>query len=656
MNLLREIQDRFRPVLSELVDDPSDVLEMIKPAQDARFGDYQANCAMPLGKKLGKPPRDVAAQLVDGIEIDDLCETPEIAGPGFINLRIRDDFLVKQLQLAVADSRLSIATTEAARTYIIDYSSPNVAKPMHVGHIRSTVIGDALCRILRFVGHTVISDNHLGDWGTQFGMIIYGYRHFANAEDYQQRPVEQLGRVYRIVRQIMDYHEAVAQKPIVQQRLNELNTRIADAEKETPADKAAEKKAAKTLKRLRGQAAEAQGELRSLERKIDAALADSELAERISQHANIQQDVLNETARLHEGDAENLELWREFLPKCREEIQQIYSRLNVSFDEELGESFYQDRLAGVVDDFLDRGLATESDGAICLFLDGFEAPMIIRKKDGAFLYATTDLATIQYRMQRWSPDAILYVVDFRQGEHFDKLFAAARLWGHDQVELKHIAFGTVLGEDGKPFKTREGDTVGLESLLNAAVQRAANVVAENDDAKPNGAELSEQQRSNIANVVGHAAIKYADLSQNRVSDYVYSEEKMVALRGNTATYLQYSYARVQSIFARGQVDVEALRSAGHAIKLEHEKERALAVQLLRFSEALEEVVADYRPNHLTNFLFELATNFSGFFESCPVLKADTDESRNSRLLLCDLVARTLRTGMALLGIETIEKM
>ena len=259
-------------------------------------------------------------------------------------------------------------------------------------------------------------------------------------------------------------------------------------------------------------------------------------------------------------------------------------------------------------------------------------------------------------MQHWSPDAILYVVDFRQGEHFEKLFAAARLWGHDQVELQHIAFGTVLGLDGKPFKTREGDTVGLESLLDAAVTRAAQVVGENDDAKPNGPELSADQRRHIANVVGHAAIKYADLSQNRVSDYVYSEEKMVALRGNTATYLQYSYARVQSIFARGQVDVELLRSAGHAITLEHEKERALGLQLLRFSEAIEEVVADYRPNHLTNYLFELATNFSGFFETCHVLKAESDDLKNSRLLMCDLVARTLRTGMALLGIQTVEKM
>ena len=383
MNILRELQDRFRPVLSQLVDDPTDVLEMIKPAQDPRFGDYQANCAMPLGKKLGKPPREIASQLVDGIQLAELCQPPEIAGPGFINLRIQDEFLINQLRSAVTDPQLGVAKSKSPRTYIIDYSSPNVAKPMHVGHIRSTVIGDALCRILRFVGHTVVSDNHLGDWGTQFGMIIYGYRHFADAEQYKQQPVKELGRVYRVVRQIMDHYEAVAKKPVVQERLTQLNAKIAEAEQDTPADKAAQKKAGKALRRLRGQANDTQGELHYLERKIAAAESDPQLAERIQQHPTIQQDVLNETARLHEGDAENLELWREFLPKCREEIQQIYARLDVTFDEELGESFYQDRLAGVVDDLIDRGLATESDGAICVFLDGFEAPMIIRKKDGA---------------------------------------------------------------------------------------------------------------------------------------------------------------------------------------------------------------------------------------------------------------------------------
>ena len=295
---------------------------------------------------------------------------------------------------------------------------------------------------------------------------------------------------------------------------------------------------------------------------------------------------------------------------------------------ELGESFYHDRLQGVVSDLMQRDLARESEGAICVFLQGFEAPMIIRKQDGAFLYATTDLATIQYRMQRWSPDVILYVVDFRQSEHFDKLFAAVRHWGYRDVQLRHVEFGTVLGPDNKPYKTRAGDTVGLEGLLDAAVQRVLEVVSANDDAKPDGPELSAEQRQHVARVVGHAAIKYADLSQNRASDYVYSEEKMVALRGNTATYLQYSYARVMNIFAKGQVDMPSLRQAGAEITLSHEKERKLALHLVRFAESLDEVLIDYRPNQLTNYLYELATAFSEFYEACPVLKASSDaESR-----------------------------
>ncbi len=381
-----------------------------------------------------------------------------------------------------------------------------------------------------------------------------------------------------------------------------------------------------------------------------------ELAKLAAEHRDIGAAVLRETAKLHAGDAENRRLWEEFLPKCRQEIEHIYRRLGVEFDQELGESFYHERLAGVVDDFLRLGLARESDGAICVFLDEYDAPMIVRKQDGAFLYATSDLATIQYRMQTWRPDAILYVVDFRQGEHFGKLFAAARQWGFDEVELAHVSFGTVLGEDGKPFKTRAGDTVGLEELLDEAVRRAHKVVSENDDTKPRGPELSAAQRQHIADVIGHAAIKYADLAQNRTSDYVFSFDKMVAMQGNTATYMQYSYARIQAIFAKGNVDVEKLRDSTSAITLSDPRERGLAIQLLQFEESLEEMLADYRPNLLTNYLYQLAKKFAEFYEACPVLKADATEIRESRLLLCDLVARTLRQGLSLLGIRVVDKM
>ena len=656
MNILHELQDRFRTTLESFVADPSAELDMIRPAQDARFGDYQANCAMPLGKKLGKPPREVAEQIAATLKIDDFCQSAEIAGPGFINLRVQDAWIAEQLHAATQDEGLGIQATPDPKTYVIDFSSPNVAKPMHVGHIRSTVIGDSLCRILRFLGNTVVSDNHLGDWGTQFGMIIYGYRNFADPVAYQQAPVQELGRVYRVVRRLVDYQEAVAQQPIVAGRVTEIAAELEAAEQQPADDKAAQKKQKKIIKKLKSQLSDARSKQSSLSEKLTSAKNDTAFTKQITDHSTIGEAVLQETAKLHAGDPENAKLWEDFLPKCRAEIERVYNRLGVTFDEELGESFYHDRLGAVVDDLTQRGLASESEGATCIFLDGFEAPMIIRKKDGAFLYATTDLATIQYRMERWSPDAILYVVDFRQADHFDKLFAAAKKWGIQNVELKHIEFGTVLGDDGKPFKTRSGDTVGLESLLDAAVQHAAAVVNANDDGKPNGPELSAEQRSQIANIVGHAAIKYADLSQNRASDYVYNEDKMVALRGNTATYLQYSYARVKSIFARGGIDIESLRQSGMRISLEHEKERALGLQILRFSEALEEVATDYRPNHLTNYLYDLATCFSGFFEACPVIKAESTELRDSRALLCDLTARTLHTGLSLLGIQVVEKM
>jgi arginyl-tRNA synthetase len=578
MSILVEIKERFRAALTGMTDDLEPLLDAVRPSQDAKFGDYQANFAMSLGKQLRRPPREIAAKVVGRLDVADLCQKPEIAGPGFINLRVRDDLLVARLSSAVGDARLGIVPTTQPRKFIVDFSAPNVAKPMHVGHIRSTVIGDSLCRVLRFLGHTVTSDNHIGDWGTQFGMIIYGFRNFCDREAYRRNPVEELARLYRLVRKLTD------EKP-----------ELHDA-------------------------------------------------------------VLVETAKLHAGDAENRKLWAEFLPHCNDEIERMYRRLGVTFDCTLGESFYEDQLAGMVEDLQRRGLARESNGAICVFLEGIETPMIVRKKDGAFLYGTTDLATIRYRMETWRPDAILYVVDYRQSLHFKQLFAAARLLGYNNVELQHVSFGTVLGDDGRPFKTRSGDTVGLESLLDEAVRRALEIVAANDDAKPDGRELSDPQRQQVAERVGIAALKYADLSQNRTSDYVFSYDKMLAMTGNTATYMQYAYARVRSIFARGKVDVEALRRAGAAMLLDQPAERALAVALLRFAESLDMTAADYRPNQLTAYLFELANCYSTFFERCHVLRAESDALRQSRLLLCDLTAQTIQKGLELLGIEVVEKM
>jgi arginyl-tRNA synthetase len=659
MNVLAELRRRFTAALtpfatgSELVE----LADMVRPSQDPKFGDYQANFPMPLGKRLGRVPRDVAADIIASLDVADLCHPPEIAGPGFVNLRLRDDWLVGQATHAMHDLRLGVEPVEHPRTYVIDYSAPNVAKPMHVGHIRSTVIGSSLYRILRFVGHRPISDNHIGDWGTQFGMIIYGYRHFLDEAAYRASPVEELGRLYRVVNRLVDYQESRGQVPTLQAKLTEDEAALAQASAQPPlADPQAEKKRAKSLAKFKSTATQSRTNLTELQAKLAAVEADPQLAPLAKAHPNIGSAVLAETARLHEGDPENLRLWREFMPPCLEAIEAVYRRLDVTFDHAFGESFYHDRLAGVVQDLADRGLARTSDGALCVFLAGHEAPMIVRKKDGAFLYATTDLATIQYRMQTWSPAAILYVVDHRQSLHFEQLFATARLWGYDQVEFQHISFGTVLGDDGRPFKTRSGDTVGLSSLLDEAVRRAHAIVSENDDAKPDGPELSAEDRQRIAEAVGIAALKYADLSQNRTSDYTFSYDKMLAMNGNTATYMQYAYARVRSIFRRGQLDPDAVRASSAKVVLSTTAERALALQLLRFSEALEMALVDYRPNQLTAYLFELADCYSTFFDRCPVLKAETLELRDSRLRLCDLTARTLKQGLELLGITVVEKM
>ncbi len=556
-----------------------------------------------------------------------------MAGPGFINLRIRDDWLVGRLEAATVQERLGIPPVARPRTFLIDFSAPNVAKPMHVGHIRSTVIGDALGRTLRFLGHRVITDNHIGDWGTQFGMIIYGYKHFLDREAYGRDPVGELARLYRLVRQLLDR-----------------SAREGDAgEGDSPIFVG--RKSGQSPGGKSGQSPDCPPEPGAGEA---AGSAPGGAAR--GGPSEIRQAVLAETARLHAGDPHSRGLWQEFMPHCLREIERMYRRLHVEFDYSLGESFYNDMLPGLVDELLRRGIARESDGAVCIFLEGQAVPMIVRKQDGGFLYASTDLATIRYRLERWQPDAILYVVDHRQGLHFQQLFQAARGLGHREVELVHVSFGTVLGEDGRPFRTRSGDTVGLEGLLDEAVRRAGAIVAAGDDAKPDGPELSARQRAEIAETVGIAAIKYADLAHNRTSDYVFSYDKMLAMNGNTATYMQYAYARVRSIFARGQVDAEALRAAPPPVCLATPAERDLALELLRYGEALELAAADYRPNHLTAYLFELANRYSTFFEQCPVLKAETPELRGSRLLLCDLTARTIRSGLELLGIRVVEKM
>ena len=603
MSLRGRFQERFDRAVRSLaaegrIDLPEEsipgLVSLVRETAEAKFGDYSATMAMPLAKQARKPPREVAAGIIRHLDVADLCEpVGEPVGPGFINLRLRDDSLAALVARAAADERLGVAAVTKPDTIVLDYSSPNVAKPMHVGHIRSTVIGDALARILKFRGHATATDNHLGDWGTQFGMILWGWKRCRDDAAFAADPTAELGRLYRLVR------------------------KVADA-------------------------------------KPDELAGDPVAAALAAAHPDCGREVLAETAKLHEGDPENLALWKRFMPVCLAEIDRVYRRLDVRFDHVLGESFYQPMLAGVVEDLLARGIAVESRGATGVFLDGPDKPpLLVRKADGAFLYATTDLATIRWRLEHWKPDRILYVVDHRQSQHFEQVFATARKAGCGDVDLVHVAFGTVLGEDGRPFKTRSGDTVGLDALLDEGVARAYEVVTAADAERGTG--MPEAERRRIAEAVGIGAIKYADLSQNRTTDYVFSFDKMLELKGNTAAYMQYAVARVEGIFAKGGIDREQVRREAGGIALRDPRERALAMKLVRFGEVLEDVESDYRPNVLTSWLFDVAGAYSTFYDALPVLKAEGTE-RATRLSLCDLTGRMLRKGLELLGIQVPERM
>jgi len=570
MSLQAELQQRVAAALSAAGIEES--LASVTPVTDSRFGDYQTNAAMVAAKALKKNPREVAASILEHLKVEDLCEQPSVAGAGFINFKLLDRTLSMALNAVLEDAALGVTPVGKPRTIIIDFSSPNVAKPMHVGHIRSTILGDSLARIARHLGHQVITDNHIGDWGTQFGKVIYGWKHFLNKEALEQTPIAELVRLYR--------------------------------------------------------------EVNSLE-ETDPA---------------IKETVRHELVKLQQGDVENLGIWNQAVALSWKEFERLYGMLGITFDERLGESFYNDALAPLVDRLLSEKIAEISEGAVCIFFPGSpeleEKPCLIRKSDGGFLYATTDLATLEYREKRWKPDAVWYVTGAPQQLHFEQVFASARKLGVT-TDLRHIAFGSILGEDRKMMKTRSGENVELGGLLKEAIERALAVVAEKNPTLP--AEEQEQ----IARVIGLGAVKYADLMQHRLTDYVFSWEKMLSFQGNTAPYLQNAYVRIRSIFRKAES--EGIPTNAAMIIVADPAERAMALRILQFGDVLHTVLEDQRPNLLCLYLYELADCFHRFYEACPILKSE-GEIRSSRMALAGVSASVLKTGLSLLGIGVPERM
>ena len=618
MNVLERLRHAFKAAAPAHVS-ASDFALAVRPGTDPKFGDYQANGCMAAAKSVGRNPRELAAEVADRVDLGPLAGPPEVAGPGFLNVRLDEGWVAGLLGGLLIDDRLGIEPTADPQTIVIDYSSPNVAKPMHVGHIRSTVIGESLSRLLSALGHKVIRDNHLGDWGLQFGQILWGWKHHLDRDAFEQDPVAELARLYRVA--------ASRMKPI-----EELGPKLE-----------------KLL------ALEAQGktaEAAELSRKWEATSGiDREgLEAAVADARDVAEACRAETAKLHAGDPENRRLWDTFMPHCMAALEQIYDRLGVKFDVQLGESFYDPLLPGVVDRLRAEGIAEESEGAVVVFTEATASPMIVRKRDGAFTYATSDLAKVKYCVEEFGVDRLLYVVDHRQGDHFKQVFDVARRWGYGEVRCEHAGFGTILGADRRPFRTRSGDVVGLESLLDEAIAKAAEVVRENSP------DLSEEDRGRVAEVVGLGAVKYADLSQNRQSDYIFDLDKMVAMNGNTATYLQYAYARTRAIIRKAETTSEAIRQRKPTIFLSHPAERTLGVALIRLPEIVAQAADDLKPNVLADYLFGLANAFSGFFENCPVLRAESVDRRSSRLALCDFTGRTLAYGLELLGIEVVERM
>ena len=557
---------------------PADCEPQVRQSAKVQFGDYQANGMMAVAKKLGMAPRQLAEQVLTHLDLNGIASKVEIAGPGFINIFLDPAFLAQHVQQALTSERLGV-TQPAKQTVVVDYSAPNVAKEMHVGHLRSTIIGDAAVRTLEFLGHNVIRANHVGDWGTQFGMLI------AWLEKQQQENAGEMA--------------------------------LADLE----------------------------GFYRDAKKHYDE---DEEFAERARSYV----------VKLQGGDAYFREMWRKLVDITMSQNQLTYDRLNVTLtrDDVMGESLYNPMLPGIVADLKAKGLAVESEGATVVFLDEYKnkegEPMgvIIQKKDGGYLYTTTDIACAKYRYETLHADRVLYYIDSRQHQHLMQAWTIVRKAGYvpDSVPLEHHMFGMMLGKDGKPFKTRAGGTVKLADLLDEALERARRLVAEKNPDMP------ADELEKLANAVGIGAVKYADLSKNRTTDYIFDWDNMLAFEGNTAPYMQYAYTRVLSVFRKADIDESALASA--QVIISEDREAQLAARLLQFEETLTVVAREGTPHVMCAYLYDVAGLFSGFYEHCPILSAENEEIRNSRLKLAQLTAKTLKLGLDTLGIETVERM
>ncbi len=665
------LDERISAALSEVAG-TDNCAAIIRATADPKFGDYQANGVMAVAKRLKTNPRKLAEQVVEKLDLDDLCETPEVAGPGFINLRLKPKYVASQLLRINADrtDRLAIEPTDKPQTVVVDFSSPNIAKEMHVGHLRSTIIGDAICRLLEFEGHKVIRQNHIGDWGTQFGRVVLGLWHMRMALNHEGRPYYET-ELRELRRNAQD-----------QDKLEELCQRIRDRHEEDWRNDSLDEEGdgrkyfQPFLQKLSERPVEEmwadfltayqyvsalEDALRTVDIQMPTGTGGTVWYAQLSRHVA----TMVQKSHLKENEQEKL-AWEQIRDLSLKHCHGVYERLGVTLtmDDVRGESFYNDRLADVVGHLKASGLAVESDGAMCVFPEGFKTkegeplPFIVQKSDGAYLYATTDLAAIRYRVGQLKADRIVYVTDSRQALHFQMLFKVADMAGWDRrdgekVGLVHVMFGSVLGENGKPLKTRSGENVKLKDLLDEAVERAKAVVEEKNP------DLPMEKKQEIAEAVGIGAVKYADYSNNRTSDYVFSFDKMLAMDGNTAPYMQYAYARIRSIERKAEskgVDIASELAGIETLDLSEPAELDLGKHLARYAEAIEAAISDYKPNYLTAYLYELAQKFSTFYTQCPVLDA-APAKRPTRLLLCDLTAKTIRHGLSeLLGIDVVEQM